>query len=514
MIRADSVIEEIRLLVACGFDSPDSIAEQIIELMPEELGIPEDAVELDPRLYAALHERIAAGFARKTEDSRAWPEVTDCDRLRAAFDALERQGIVAREHWGLTLQEGIERMADLSLACDEADLPSHGYCFYHRQDTWSAARGDGLQLAFGELQDPPELSATMIGNAVVQACRDAGLDVAWDGSPDRRIELPGFCWQRRGRSVTEAELRELRESWELEVRAGYTPSDELATVIETRAADWLAGCAELGPALRGQLRQHAERFLEDERAREAGWSEPTTNDRISAAFAELGASGVLASECSGLTIQDGWGHAGTQASPGHRGALFFHHEDVIDGVEGRGMWLAYGALGVPASADDDATLALGLEIVGMLEAHGVACQWSQSVDDRIRVLPFEWRRRRWTSAPNHTRVSAPRPSPRRSGATRRGERTPPPSGRMLAVIVRTVQDERGFDLRRTRELRATWHARGHAGDVQVAHLGSPHVFVRTGEHTALMPQLALLNLREEKTDVFLRGQRAARAQDG
>jgi hypothetical protein len=54
-------------------------------------------------------------------------------------------------------------------------------------------------------------------------------------------------------------------------------------------------------------------------------------------------------------------------------------------------------------------------------------------------------------------------------------------------------------------MRAAWKALGNKGAAQVGHVGIPHVFVRAGELTSMAPQLAGLNLREEKAEAFRRG---------
>jgi hypothetical protein len=57
-------------------------------------------------------------------------------------------------------------------------------------------------------------------------------------------------------------------------------------------------------------------------------------------------------------------------------------------------------------------------------------------------------------------------------------------------------------------MRAAWKTLGNKGAAQVGHVGIPHVFVRPGELTSMAPQLAGLNLREEKAEVFRRGARS------
>ena len=58
-------------------------------------------------------------------------------------------------------------------------------------------------------------------------------------------------------------------------------------------------------------------------------------------------------------------------------------------------------------------------------------------------------------------------------------------------------------------MRATWKVLGNKGEAQVGHLGLPHVFVRAGEFTTMMPVHAARNLREEKNEIFLRAVEAS-----
>jgi hypothetical protein len=538
------VLQEIQLVVKGGFDNRDSLYFRIFETMFEELGVPEEVThidQLDAETRTELQAAIEEAFSRREAEMQSWPSTTDCDRLRKAFDVLDKQGIVALENCGYTQDDGIRRASLVALARDEVGAVSNdGYCFFHSQDVQHAVEGGRLHLAFGTFKDdvagpetlavkcptcngrgwvqpdeakfpspcpdhvttvpakPAPSRAEQVGSAVVEACRNAGLDVEWSGATNTRILLPRFNWQRRLITTKESDLRDFLESWELELRAGFTAQDQVLETMAERAGDWFTDSADFGPRLVARLSAHTETFLEAERAREATWAEPTTNDRITAAFEELSARGILAREDSGSSIQDGWGYAGTAATPESRGVCFYHREDVIDAVSGRGLYLAYGALG--ASNDDEATLALGQEIVAVLETHGVPCSWSGSIRERIRVAPFEWRMRRWTNPPAHQRSEA------RSREKVVGIEFPPPA-RQYAEVVRAVRDESRIDLRRAKRMRSAWKEMGNSGEAQMGHLGIPSIFVPTGEFVTVVPVPAAENLREQKNEIFARGAR-------
>eukprot|EP00887_Chlorella_sp_A99_P007586 scaffold28.g7586.t1 len=61
-----------------------------------------------------------------------------------------------------------------------------GYCFYHYQDTDSAAYAGQLYLAFGTADDAPGAYAA-VGQVVGESCRRAGLAVEWPGDPRMRV---------------------------------------------------------------------------------------------------------------------------------------------------------------------------------------------------------------------------------------------------------------------------------------------------------------------------------------
>ena len=569
---SDDVLGEIRYRVVQGFDNREAIFEWILANNPKDLGITKEEYgveDLAAETNGMLRGAIEAAFEEKGKEMESWPSLTDCDRLRVAFDALDKQGIVALESPGLTQDDGIPYAGDVASARDELGGPeAHGYCFFTWNDMARAMDGDGLALAYGTFKEEPERPAEpapapcphcngrgwiaasdptlfpttcpcrtapvvpieapeapptlgqKVGAAVLAACRDAGLDVEWTGTPEAYVEMPRFRWQRRPTVTKESDIQDFLDGWELEMRSGYTSPSEMFTTLEERASDWFETFSDFGPSLRARLWSHTEQFLEKERLGEATWSEATVNDRIMSAFEELNRRGVLAREDLGLAIQDGWGYAGVDAEPTHRGVIFFHHEDVIDGVAGGGLLLAFGALGAPPSEDDAASAALAQEVVTLLQTNGIPCSWNHSVTERIRIAPFEWRRRRWTKPPAYQLAEAPPDLPKRpslfarmfgTGATKgtdRGKEHPIVSARHCGLVVRAVRDGGAFNLPRARRFREAWKALGNPGDAQAGHPGIPHIFIRAGSHFSLAPQLATANLRDEKNEIFLRGARS------
>lgn len=190
--------------------------------------------------------------------------------------------------------------------------------------------------------------------------------------------------------------KHLLDRVECAVRGGFEDEEELLDGLEAWVEDELG---EPHGALVAELDAHARKLLREQRVREAGWSEPTLNDAIDSAFEELNANGIIAMENAGYTMSDGWSDvnevAGYQDTP-PRGAVFYHGQDLERGVAGQGLMLAFGAYESHPSKHEAASLAIAREVCDTLERHGVRTEWNGSLNERIRIPPFEWRKRQWT----------------------------------------------------------------------------------------------------------------------
>lgn len=279
------------------------------------------------------------------------------------------------------------------------------------------------------------------------------------------------------------------KSWALEIRAGYTPAAEL-DVVE-RLNEYLDPDVppDVEADLLAEVTRETERLLRGAREAEASWVGPTMNDRISAAFGALRARGILAKECAGLTIQDGWGYVGLEAEAGHAGAVFFHQQDVFDALQGMSLLLAFGGAQERPERPAEAH-AIAIVVLESLAAHGVPATWTGHVEDRIEILPFEWQRRRWSTFCQALSGAVPwqqgaRPLALFSASTAELEHF-----EQLVCAQRTTY---GFDEMLSADMRGVWrHLGGERG--QVGHAGAPHVFVPAGELTTMMARDAFTNL--------------------
>lgn len=183
--------EYIAERVAVGFDDLDDIVEGALDGFGQ---------EADEELVARLAEQLAREeMDRHAVAAAAWPAVTDCDRLDAAFDELDAAGIVARQYFTCCNSCGL---AEIGGEVPEEDRDKvRGFAFYHRQDAGHAALHGKLYLSYGAFYDEGETAAdpavmATVGEQVAAALRQQGLAVHWDGDIGTRVLVP-LTWQRR-----------------------------------------------------------------------------------------------------------------------------------------------------------------------------------------------------------------------------------------------------------------------------------------------------------------------------
>ncbi len=210
---------------------------------------------------------------------------------------------------------------------------------------------------------------------------------------------------------TDDELRErIRSRIEVAVRGGYIEEKEILAHAEEDLEEPEEGAGGVEPLL-----AYARRLLDEQRAAELQWTGPTVNDAISRAFDALNSQGIVALENPGYTLSEGLDEAAVAARYSYeriRGVTYFHGQDVERGVLGAGLMLAFGALDEDCKPvdDDEASLAIAREVCETLARHGVPTEWNGSVKTRVHILPFEWRKRRWTTPPGGIADRTPRPT--------------------------------------------------------------------------------------------------------
>lgn len=179
------ILNAIRKWVWSGFYTPDDV-----DLMIDDI-LEEDAHE------EFLRDSVATEFQRKSEAEKNWPEQTDCDRLDAAFEALEKRNILCLQNSGYEMSDGHQEAFEIL-----SDRPGHryiGYCFYHGQDLERAVDEGGLMMAFDHVDgDVPD--KIKIGVALKVELERFGFVIEWSGTTSERINIPKIDWKRRYQS--------------------------------------------------------------------------------------------------------------------------------------------------------------------------------------------------------------------------------------------------------------------------------------------------------------------------
>ena len=176
------ILGVIHKWVWSGFYSTEEV-----DLMIDDI-LDEDANE------AMLRNAIAPEFTKKAEAEKKWPKITDCDRLNAAFAALDKRGVLCLHNSGFEMSDG--HTEAFEVLSERPKDRYFGYCFYHGQDVESAMAGQGLMLAFNHVNSdvPDKLN---VGLALKEELERDGFTLEWDGTSDQRINIPKFDWKRR-----------------------------------------------------------------------------------------------------------------------------------------------------------------------------------------------------------------------------------------------------------------------------------------------------------------------------
>ncbi len=178
------ILDEIRKRVWSGFYTHDEIDEMIDDILED------DANE------TMLRAAIKPELRKKKEAEKSWPKQTDCDRLNSVFNELEKQGILCLHNAGYTMSDA---HSDAYEIYSEAPKGKYfGYCFYHGQDTDRAIDGGGLMLAFDHVKgDVPEKMDVAL--KIKEMLEKEGFTLDWDGTTEKRINIPNFVWKNRMR---------------------------------------------------------------------------------------------------------------------------------------------------------------------------------------------------------------------------------------------------------------------------------------------------------------------------
>jgi hypothetical protein len=184
----DDLHDFIKIQVAAGYAPAGEIIEDATALFAES--------GMDPAsVRHAAHTITDQVLAAHLAEQATWPAPTDNDRLDAAFADLDRDGILARQHFACCETCGAREIHDELDQAEKAGRTMRGFTFFHRQDTEHAVGGESLYLSFGS-PDRDGTATVAIGHEVVDALTRHGLTPAWNGKQVHRILLP-LVWRRR-----------------------------------------------------------------------------------------------------------------------------------------------------------------------------------------------------------------------------------------------------------------------------------------------------------------------------
>jgi len=126
-------VEHARWLILPGFTRFDAAVEELTEWVADS----EDEPAQDSAIKSAedVHASTVPALVRQLWDAREseqrnWPDITDADRLAAAFASLESEGIIARMNFTCCQTCGFAEIGD--------EVPDgqtmSGFVFFHEQD--------------------------------------------------------------------------------------------------------------------------------------------------------------------------------------------------------------------------------------------------------------------------------------------------------------------------------------------------------------------------------------------
>lgn len=201
----EDLLDAARLAVLPGFLTLGDAVEQVREVCERDEGDPEP------------ERAVRHIWTRREAEQATWEGRSDYDRLRAAFDNLQDQGVVARMNFTCCTSCGTEEIDAERTPLEGAGYPyrESSYTFFHQQDAERLAEEPAtLYLAYSCWRPSPDLDPSLaaaakagdknardeiyahVGRRVAEAVRAEGLEVVWDGSASQRIAVTITRWRK------------------------------------------------------------------------------------------------------------------------------------------------------------------------------------------------------------------------------------------------------------------------------------------------------------------------------
>ncbi|HLN77110.1 MAG TPA: hypothetical protein VK204_08675 [Nocardioidaceae bacterium] len=181
-LAREHVREFVRSAVRSGLLGEQELYDEAVLAITSELPDVPDPRALADEWVAEFRDELRA-------DATSWPEVTDYDRLQAAFADLESNGIVVlqgcEDHWSA------KRLLD-----SRAGDPPAGIAWFTPPDVWHAIDEGMLEVNVWHASTANVAPGDALLDEVVAAFGRQGLSAHFD---EGRVEVSAH-WQRR--SVT------------------------------------------------------------------------------------------------------------------------------------------------------------------------------------------------------------------------------------------------------------------------------------------------------------------------
>lgn len=147
---------------------------------------------------AVLRSLVAESWTRMSAASAKLARPTTLERLQAAFDSLDRAGIMSRHYPLASRSDALALIhGELGIA-REAGRTYAGYCFYDQHLLAMMSEG-ALAFCFGPA-DTPKTYAQLwrqqaeVASVIVQALRNENFRASWSGKAGDVIRVDGVQW--------------------------------------------------------------------------------------------------------------------------------------------------------------------------------------------------------------------------------------------------------------------------------------------------------------------------------
>ena len=183
----EEILAQILLDVRFGCETAEELLEELSDMFYAEDDLDTTWIERQIQVHMQAHKDASAD----------WSHQTDTERLIMVFDDLALEKIICVHRAGYTRQDGADICNEQIAILKSKGIQADGYCFYHDQDLARAIEPATGNLMLGyESADGHTVNTTQVGIRIVEKLRQHGFPVQWNGSPDERILIPEFYWQK------------------------------------------------------------------------------------------------------------------------------------------------------------------------------------------------------------------------------------------------------------------------------------------------------------------------------